>query len=200
MTLDPDDLPEVAEIEHALLVVDLVLVQIQPVDQALAHSRLDVTRDLEPDDLAEAPAAQLVLDRGEQVVGLVGDVEVGVARDAEEAVGDDLHAGKQRVQVLGDDVLERDERALADLDKARQHLLRDLHARVELGLERRVVQVHEQAQRQVRDVGKRPARTDRQRRQHREDVLEEVALEPRRGSPPTPRRRRCGCPRRQVPA
>ena len=35
-------------------------------------------------DLAEAAAAQLGLDRLQQVVGLVGDREVGVARDAED--------------------------------------------------------------------------------------------------------------------
>ena len=43
--------------------------------------------DLEPHDLAEAPAAQLGLDGLQQVVGLVGDLEVGVARDAEDARG-----------------------------------------------------------------------------------------------------------------
>ena len=36
-------------------------------------------RDLEAHHLAEAPAAQLVLDGLEQVVGLVGDREVRVA-------------------------------------------------------------------------------------------------------------------------
>ena len=44
---------------------------------------------------------------------------------------------------------------------------------VELG----VAQPHDQAQRQVRDVRERPARADRERRQHREDLLAEVALE-----------------------
>ena len=66
--------------------------------------------DLEAHDLAEAPPAQLGLDRAQQVVGLVGDVEVGVARDAEEAVVDDLHAGEERVEVGRDELLERDER------------------------------------------------------------------------------------------
>ena len=36
----------------------------------------------------------------QQVVGLVGDLEVGVARDAEDAVVEDLHAREQRVEVL----------------------------------------------------------------------------------------------------
>ena len=63
--------------------------------------------DLDAHDLAEAPAAQLVLDRLQQVGGVVGDLEVGVARDAEDVVVDDLHAREQRVEVVGDHVLER---------------------------------------------------------------------------------------------
>ena len=49
------------------------------------------SRDLEADHLAEAAAAHLLLDGLEQVVGLVGDVVVGVAGDPEERVVDDLH-------------------------------------------------------------------------------------------------------------
>jgi hypothetical protein len=90
-------------------------------------------------------------------------------------VGDDLHAGEELIEVVGDDVLERDERVLLDLDEPRQHLLGHLDTRVELSRERRVVQVHEQTQRQVRDVGERPSGTDRQWCEHREDVLEEVS-------------------------
>ena len=49
------------------------------------------------------------LDRLEQVVGLVLELEVGVAGDAERVVREDLHAREQRVEVRGDDLLERDE-------------------------------------------------------------------------------------------
>ena len=144
-----------------------------------AERRVHAGADLEPHDLAEAPAAQLVLDRLEQVVGLVGDLEVGVAGDAEQVVADDLDAREQRVEVLGDDVLERDERVLGDLDEPRQDLLGDLDAREHLVVEVGVVQADDQAERQVRDVRERPARADRQRRQHREDLLAEVALDRR---------------------
>ena len=54
-----------------------------------------VERHLEPHHLAEAPAAQLVLHGAQQVVGLVGDREVGVARDPEEVVAQDLHAREE---------------------------------------------------------------------------------------------------------
>ena len=65
--------------------------------------------DLDAHDLAEPPPAQLVLDRLQQVVGLVGDREVGVAGDAEEVVVGDLHAREERVEVVGDHVLEQHE-------------------------------------------------------------------------------------------
>lgn len=91
-------------------------------------------------------------------------------------MGDDLHAREEQVQVPRDDVLERDEGVLVDLDEARQHLLRHLHPRVQRRVCGRVVELDEQAQREVRDVGEGAARPDRQRRQHGEDVLPEVAL------------------------
>ena len=98
-------------------------------DQLLAQPRLHVRRDLEPDHLAEAAAADLLLDRQQQVVGLVGDVVVGVPGDAEERVVDDLHPREEVVEVGGDHVLERDEgEAVADREEAAQQLLRHLDA------------------------------------------------------------------------
>ena len=76
------------------------------VAEAGAHRRLD----LEPHDLAEPATAKLLLDRLEHVVGLVGDVVVGVAGDPEEGVVDDLHPREQRREVRRDQVLQRDER------------------------------------------------------------------------------------------
>ncbi len=87
MPVDRGDLPQVAHVEQPLDVVDLDLVDAQPLDQPGAQRRIHAGADLEPDDLAEAPPAQLVLDRLQQVVGLVGDLEVGVAGDPEQVVG-----------------------------------------------------------------------------------------------------------------
>ena len=105
------DLPEVVEVEQPLDGVDLALLDLerlgQPGAQRCAHRGVD----LEAHDLAEAPAAQLGLDRAQQVVGLVGDLEVRVAGDAEDAVVDDLHAREERVEVAGDEVLERRRRS-----------------------------------------------------------------------------------------
>ena len=105
-----DDVPEVAEVEQALDLVDLVARRCPSAATSCSRSRGSMLGlDLEPDDLAEAAAAQLLLDRLQQVVGLVGDVVVGVAGDPEERVVDDLHAREQRAEVGGDQVVERDQ-------------------------------------------------------------------------------------------
>ena len=65
--------------------------------------------------------------------------------------------GNSASRLLGDQVLERDERrAVAGRDEARQHLLRDLHARERLDARQRVAHDHGERQRQVGDVGERP--------------------------------------------
>ena len=59
---------------------------------------------------AESAAAQLHLDRGEQVVGVfVLQGQVGVAGDAEDGVLLDDHADEQAVQLRGDQLLGRQE-------------------------------------------------------------------------------------------
>ena len=79
--------------------------------------------DLEPDRRAEATPAELLLDREQQVVGLVLlDLEVGVAGDPEEVVLLDLHAGEERVEVGLDDLVDEDEVRRLDLEQARQDL------------------------------------------------------------------------------
>ena len=111
------------------------------------------------------------------------DREVGVARDPEEVVLDDLHAREERVEVGGDDLLEQHVRPVADLHQARQDG-RHLDAREEALAGVGVAHGHRERQRQVADVRERVAGVDRERRQHREDLVEEapaqldVALRP----------------------
>ena len=57
---------------------------------------------LEAHDVPEAPAAELGLDRPDEVVGLVGDREVGVARDPEPDALGDLHPREETVNVTAD--------------------------------------------------------------------------------------------------
>ena len=63
------------------------------------------------------------LDRLEQVVRLVRDLEIGVAGDPEDAALDDLHLREQREQEVAQETLQRQERpALADRREPRQEL------------------------------------------------------------------------------
>ncbi len=172
------DVPQVLQVEQPGDLEHVLVLGAQGGDDLLAHRRAHAGADLDAHDLAEAAPAQLVLDRPHQVVRLVGDGEVRVAGDAEDGVVDDLHAREQVVEVLGDQVLERDERAaVADRDEARQHLLRHLHAREGLQPADRVAHEHAEREREVRDVGERPPEADGQRRQHREDLAGEALVE-----------------------
>ena len=135
--------------------------------------------DLEAHDLAEAPAAQLGLDGAQQVVGLVGDLEVGVARDAEEAVVDDLHAREERVEVGRDDLLERDERRRprpTGTKRGSISLGTFTRAKV-VHLRLRVAHEDGERQRQVGDVGERAPEPDGERREDREDLAAEALVE-----------------------
>ena len=177
---DVGDVAEVGEVDQAVDVVDLAGLEPQRIDQLAAELGVHPGRDLEPDDLAEAAAAEFVLDRLEEVVGLVGDGEVGVAGDPEVAVVDDLGAGEERVEVGGDRLLERDEGlapVLADPQEATEQLLRHLDPGDDLGRALGVAQQDPEAEREVRDVGERPAEADHQRRQRREDLVVEAGVD-----------------------
>jgi hypothetical protein len=143
----------------------------------VAQIGLHVGGDLEPHHLSKAPAAQLVLHGAQQVVRLVGHGEVGVAGYAKHAVTQDLHAGEELVEVARDHLLERHEGRLPDRDEARQHLLGHLHPRECLVQRHRVAQPDRKAEREIRDVGEGAAGPNRQRSEHREDLLAEYAVE-----------------------
>ena len=87
---------QAGQVEHALDLVGVVLAQAE----AAQEDRWRVGRhgplDLQADRLAEPPPSELLLDRHEEVVGLVFlDREVGVAGHPEEVVLEDLHAAEK---------------------------------------------------------------------------------------------------------
>ncbi len=168
--VDAGELDEVGEVEHPVDGVDVGVVGVQVPEQLMAHGGRHRGRQLDAHDLAEAPSPQLVLDRREQVVGGLLDLEVGVARDAERGVLLDLHAREERVEVLGDEILERDElrAAVAHRQEARQHL-RHLHAREAPLAGGGIMQRHAEREREVRDVREGPPGPDRERGQDGED-------------------------------
>ena len=173
-----DDVHQVVEPEQAGLLVDLALLELQRLDQHPAQAGVHVGSDLEPDHLAEAAAADLLLDRLEEVVGLVGDVVVGVPGHPEEGVVDDLHPREEIVEVRRDHLLERHEgEPVADREEAAEELLRHLHPRGHLLVLLRVAEQHRDAQREVGDVGEGPAAADHQRSERREHLALEESLD-----------------------
>ncbi len=173
------DVVEVAEVDQAVDVVDLAVFQPQGADQLLAQLRVHPGGDLQPHDLAEAAAADLVLDRLQEVVGLVGNGEIGVAGDPEVAVVDHLGAGEEQVEVGGDRLLQRHEglAVLAERQEAAEQLLRHLDPGDDLGPALGIAQQHAEAEREVGDVGEGAAEPDHQRRQRREDLLVEAGVD-----------------------
>ena len=149
---------QVGEVEQSRDQIDLVARDAEPALEPFQHPARDRARDLDADDVTEAPPAQLVLDRFEQVVGLVGDLEVGVAGDPECAALDDLHAGEQAGQEMPDHTLERDEEpSVTDREEAGQQL-RHLHACEALVAGLGVAHEDPEAEGERRDVRERLAR------------------------------------------
>ena len=123
------ELQELGEVERALDAVDLRLVGAEAALEAGHHLGRRGRAHLDAHDVAEAASAQLGLDGLEEVVGVVGDLEVGVARHPEHRALEDLDAGEERRQEVRDDLLERDvEAATAEVEEARK-AFGDLHAR-----------------------------------------------------------------------
>ena len=192
-----EQLVEVGQVERPVDLVDLVVPDAESLLQPLQHRPRGRGRDLEADGVAEAAPLQLLLDRLEQVVRVVRDLEVGVAGDAEDRALDDLHAREEPVEEVRDHVLEHQQPATADGEEARQafgHLDAGEALLAGLGIARE----HAEAERQPGDVGEALAGADRERRQHREDLaLEAVAELAQLVLVEIPRGSRSGSPRRR---
>ena len=143
----------------------------QQVEHALGHRLLD----LEPDRRAEPAPEQLLLERREEVLRVVLlDLEVLVAGHPERVDLEHLHAREQPLEVLADDVLQRDEPLVAEWHEPvedRRHLDPGEVLLAGLGVADRDGQV----ERESGDVGERVRRVDRERGEDGEDpVLEQL--------------------------
>ena len=171
------DAPQAGEVEHAADLVAVVLVEAEAAHQQGPRAGRHRALDLEADGLAEPAPPQLLLDGEQQVVGLVLlDREVGVAGHAEEVVLQDLHAGEQGVEVGLDDLVDEHEPRRLDLDEARQDL-RHLDPGEAALAGGRVAQADRDRQAERRDVRERVAGVHGERRQDREDLVEEPLAE-----------------------
>ena len=170
---------EVVEPQQAVDGVDVAGRELELVDQQRQHrgrhSRLDLQAH-PPRPPALAP--ELDLDRGQQVLGLaVHIVQVGVASDPENVVSRDLHAREERLQVVGDHLLEGHEARAVGQDHEAGQQGRHLDAGEALPPAQRIAHQHGQVQREIRDVREGVAGVDRQRRQDREDALAKLGGE-----------------------
>jgi len=166
---------QAAEVEQPVGLVDIRRLKLQLAGQQLEDFRRHARVNLEAhNSCVAAAAAKLGLDRGEEVLGFAVDVvEITVSRHAEGMVGDHLHAWEQRLQVKGDDVLERDVALTFDQRDEPREDGRHLDTREMLLLALWVADQNRQVQREMRDVWEGMAWVDGQRRQHREDLLPE---------------------------
>ena len=164
--------------------IQVVRGQPQRLEQRLAHKLRALVIDLQPHGVAFAAVVQLVLDRLEQVAGLLlVDVKLAVARHAERPVAQQFVPGKQIRQVMPDQPAQIDvilpRIGPRQLDHARQDA-RDLHHRhvLEHFPVPGHLQPHDEVQRLVEQLRERMRRVNRQRRQHRADLRVVIILHP----------------------
>ncbi len=101
---------EAAHVEQAVDLIDVGRLELELAREQVQHLRRHAGIDLEPHHArVTAPAAQLGLDRGQQVLGVAVDVvEISITRDAERMMSHDLHPGEKQRKVKCDHVLQRD--------------------------------------------------------------------------------------------
>ncbi len=145
-------------------------------DQQLEHRGRHRLLDLEAYRWPEPAPQQLLLERGQEVLGVVLlDLDVLVAGDPERVRLEHLHAREEPLEVGADDVLERHEAGVAEGHEAvegRRHLHPGEVLLAGLG----VADQDGQVEREPGDVGERVGGVDGERRQHREDPVAEEAL------------------------
>ncbi len=168
--VDRRQLTQVGELQQAADRIELIHVGSDAAEQPRAHLVGHRIGDLDAHDFAEPPPAELQLERFEQVVRLVGDLEVGIACNAERGAFRNLHLREERGEEMSDDLLDRHvHRPISDLEEARQEL-RDLDPREALLAGLGVTDEQAEREREPGDVGERLTRTDRERREHRIDL------------------------------
>ena len=168
--LERGQLVDVGEVERAFDGVDELVADTEPLLKPLAQRRRHRCGDFDAGDLAEASPAQLELDRLEEIIGLVGDLEVRVAGDPEHRALEHVHPPEERREEMRQHPLQWHEvLALADGEEAGQ-ALRNLHSSKPLLARLGVAHEVGAADREPGDVRERLPWPDGERRQHGVDV------------------------------
>ena len=164
--------PQPREAQRRVVEGHVVRLEVELSQQQLEHLLRHAVVDLEAHGPPEATAAQLHLDRLEEIVGLFFlEREVGVAGDPERHELDDVHAREQRRQVRRDHLLEGDEPLAVGRDHEPRQQRRHLDAGEAVLAGVGVRDGDTEVQGQVRDVREGVTGVERQRREHREDAL-----------------------------
>ena len=177
------------DVEHAADLVDVALrVELERLHELGERRRRRVARDLEAHGVAALAPPELLLDRLQQVLGLLlVDLDVEVARDAEDVEPLDARAGEDGARRGGRARSSSSTNARVagcpsgrlharDREEARQHR-RHLHD-AEPVLERPLAREHDaEVQALVSHLRERVARVDRDRREDREDLVVEARVE-----------------------
>ncbi len=172
-TVERRQLEEIRQAERRPGHVDVGDADVQLFHQELAHRARHGPGDLETHRLRRPFAlAKDRLDLLEQVLGLVDlELDIRVARDAERVRRDDRHAREQRLDVSGDDLLDRHEPLAVGQTEEPGQRRRHLDAREPGDVRLGITHPDGQVQGEVRDVGERMRRIDRQWREDRVDAL-----------------------------
>ena len=177
-SVDLRQVEQAPQIQRSREAVDLLRRDVELADQQVEGEVVHVVADLEADRRAEAATQQLGLEGLDEILGLVLlDDDVLVAGETERVVVEDLHPREEVVEVVRDELLEREVAhgvaVAGDVDEAREHR-RHLEPGELLATRSRIADADGEVQRQARDVGERVGRVDGERHQDREDLTLEV--------------------------
>ena len=181
--VDRHELVELAQRQHAVDQEHLVVGDRERALHGLAQLDRHGGLDLEADDRAAAAPLEHALELADQVLGLFLDFDLGVADDPEGALPFDRVAGKEARNEQAGRLLERDQAHRAALRRRRQadealDLLRHADQRVHRLAVALARQLQRDREAEIGDERERVRRIDRERREHREDVAQEIVLEP----------------------
>ena len=181
--VDGDELRQLAERQHAVDQEHLVVGDRERALHEAAQLRRHRRLDFEPDHRAAAAALEHGLEQADQVLGLFLDFDVGIADDAERALPLDRVAREQPRNEQPGDLLERDQPHRAALGRRRQadealDPLRHADQRVHRLAVAAARELERDREAEIGNERERMRRIDRERRQHREDVLQEIVFEP----------------------
>ena len=130
-----NDLLDVRQAQHAVDIEDVGMRGVERLEHKTAEVLGHSGGHLHPDDVASPAAQQCGLKGPNQVLSFLVDLQIAVAADSEYPVAKNLHAGKQPLEILRDDLFNDDKpQSLARHSNEPLNLLRNQHQAVELPL------------------------------------------------------------------